>query len=100
MKLGREPRQPSAAPPSAAAPSRSGRGDAWCSRSWLPSARRSTPGASPRAGLLLLRAAKAQAVLEGRGYVLPEDVQEMWAPSLRHRVVLDPALEVEGQTTP
>ncbi len=55
-------------------------------------------GASPRAGLLLLRAAKAQAVLERRGFVLPEDVQEMWAPSLRHRVMLDPALEVEGQT--
>jgi MoxR-like ATPase len=55
-------------------------------------------GASPRAGLLLLRAAKAQAVLEGRAFVLPEDVQEMWAPCLRHRVMLDPALEVEGQT--
>jgi MoxR-like ATPase len=56
-------------------------------------------GASPRAGLLLLRAAKAQAVLEGRSFVLPEDVQEMWAPALRHRVMLDPGLEVEGQTT-
>lgn len=55
-------------------------------------------GASPRAGLLLLRAAKAEAVLEGRAFVLPEDVQEMWAPCLRHRVMLDPALEVEGQT--
>jgi MoxR-like ATPase len=55
-------------------------------------------GASPRAGLLLLRAAKAQAILEGRSFVLPEDVQEMWRPCLRHRVMLDPALEVEGQT--
>ena len=55
-------------------------------------------GASPRAGLLLLRAAKAQAVLEGRDYVLPEDVQEMWTPALRHRVMIDPGLEVEGQT--
>ncbi len=55
-------------------------------------------GASPRAGLLLLRAAKAQAVLEARTFVLPEDVQEMWAPALRHRVMLDPGLEVEGQT--
>lgn len=55
-------------------------------------------GASPRAGLLLLRGAKAQAVLEGRAFVLPEDVQEMWAPALRHRVMLDPGLEVEGQT--
>ena len=43
-------------------------------------------GASPRAGLLLLRAAKAQAVLDGRGFVLPEDVQEMdaRAPTSRH----------------
>ncbi len=55
-------------------------------------------GASPRAGLLLLRAAKAEAVLDGRGFVLPEDVQTMWAPALRHRIMLDPGLEVEGQT--
>jgi len=55
-------------------------------------------GASPRAGLLLLRAAKAEAVLEGRDFVLPEDVQGMWAPALRHRIMLDPGLEVEGQT--
>jgi MoxR-like ATPase len=55
-------------------------------------------GASPRAGLLLLRAAKAEAVLQGRVFVLPEDVQAMWAPALRHRVMLDPGLEVEGQS--
>jgi MoxR-like ATPase len=53
-------------------------------------------GASPRAGLLLLRAAKAQAALEGRDYVLPEDVQAVFFPALRHRVLLDPAAEVEG----
>jgi len=55
-------------------------------------------GASPRAGLLLLRAAKAGAALEGRDYVLPEDVQEVFFPALRHRVLLDPASEVEGLT--
>jgi MoxR-like ATPase len=55
-------------------------------------------GASPRAGLLLLRAAKANAAIEGRDYVLPEDVQEMFFPALRHRVILDPASEVEGLT--
>ncbi len=55
-------------------------------------------GASPRAGLLLLRAAKAEAALEGRDYVLPEDVQTVFFPALRHRVVLDPASEVEGLT--
>jgi MoxR-like ATPase len=53
-------------------------------------------GASPRAGVQLLRAAKALAAVEGRDYVLPEDVQELWAPGLRHRVILDPAAEVEG----
>jgi MoxR-like ATPase len=53
-------------------------------------------GGSPRAGVLLLRAAKANAAIEGRDYVLPEDVQEMWLPALRHRVQLEPATEVEG----
>jgi MoxR-like ATPase len=53
-------------------------------------------GASPRAGVMLLRAAKANAALEGRDFVLPEDVQEMWLPTLRHRVLLDPSAEVEG----
>jgi MoxR-like ATPase len=55
-------------------------------------------GASPRAGVMLLRAAKANAALERRDYVLPEDVQEMFQPALRHRVKLDPAAEVEGLT--
>lgn len=53
-------------------------------------------GGSPRAGVLLLRAAKANAAIEGRDYVLPEDVQEMWLPVLRHRIQLEPAAEVEG----
>ncbi len=55
-----------------------------------------TLGASPRAGVMLLRAAKANAALEGRDYVLSEDVQEMFLPVLRHRILLDPAAEVEG----
>ncbi len=53
-------------------------------------------GGSPRAGVLLLRAAKALAALEGRDFVLPEDVQEAWLPTLRHRVLLEPSAEVEG----
>jgi len=53
-------------------------------------------GASPRAGLQLLRASKALAAVSGRDFVLPEDVQELWAPCMRHRFVLDPAAEVEG----
>ncbi len=55
-------------------------------------------GASPRAGVMLLRAAKAQAALEGRDYVVPDDVQVLALPVLRHRVLLDPAAEVEGRT--
>jgi MoxR-like ATPase len=55
-----------------------------------------TLGGSPRAGVLLLRAAKALAALAGRDFVLPEDVQEAWLPVLRHRVLLEPTAEVEG----
>jgi MoxR-like ATPase len=44
-------------------------------------------GASPRAALHLLRAAKAHAALEGRGHVLPEDVQALAAPVLAHRLL-------------
>jgi MoxR-like ATPase len=55
-------------------------------------------GASPRAGVMLLRAAKSEAALEGRDYVVPEDVQAMFLPTLRHRVQLEPAAEIEGVT--
>ncbi len=47
-------------------------------------------GASPRAGLLLLRAAKARALLAGRDHALPDDVQQMAAAVLAHRIVLTP----------
>jgi MoxR-like ATPase len=53
-------------------------------------------GVSPRGGLMLLRAAKANAAIEGRDYVLPEDVQEVFLTTLRHRVQIDPGAEVEG----
>ncbi len=55
-------------------------------------------GASPRAGLMLLTAAKARAALLGRGHVLPDDVKAMAKPVLRHRLVLRPGAEVEGLT--
>jgi MoxR-like ATPase len=55
-------------------------------------------GASPRAGVMLVRAAKAEAAIEGRDYVLPEDVQAVVRPTLRHRVQLEPAAEIEGLT--
>lgn len=47
-------------------------------------------GASPRAGLMLLRAAKARAMLYGRGHVEPDDVQALARPVLAHRLVLAP----------
>src|SRR5262245_59335457 len=56
-------------------------------------------GASPRAGLMLLTAAKARAALRGRGHVLPDDVKGMTKPVLRHRIVLKPGAEVDGVTT-
>ncbi len=47
-------------------------------------------GASPRAGLMLLRASMARAALRGRDHVLPDDVQELAAPVLVHRLLLAP----------
>ena len=47
-------------------------------------------GASPRAGLQLLRAARAAAALAGRDHVLPDDVQAMAGPVLAHRLLLTP----------
>jgi len=52
-------------------------------------------GASPRATLYLARAAKAMALVSGRGYVIPEDVKEIAADVLRHRLV--PSYEAEAQ---
>ena len=51
-------------------------------------------GASPRAGLQLLRAAKARAVLAGRHYVIPDDVQALAGPALTHRILLSPAAQL------
>jgi MoxR-like ATPase len=56
-------------------------------------------GASPRATLYLARAAKAMALVRGRGYVIPEDVKELAADVLRHRVVPTYEAEAEEITT-
>jgi len=47
-------------------------------------------GASPRAGIALLRVAKARALAEGREFVLPDDVKEVAVPVLAHRLILAP----------
>jgi MoxR-like ATPase len=54
-------------------------------------------GASPRAGAMLAVAARARAVLDGREYVIPDDVKALVLPALRHKVVLSPAAEIEGR---
>jgi MoxR-like ATPase len=55
-------------------------------------------GASPRAGLMLLRAAKAHALLQGRDHVLPDDVQHLAVAVLAHRLLLAPeAIGVTGE---
>lgn len=55
-------------------------------------------GASPRASLALMHAAKATAALQGRDFVTPEDVLEVAVPTLRHRILLTPEKEMEGVT--
>ena len=56
-------------------------------------------GASPRASINLALAAKANAFLEGRGYVLPEDVQELALDVMRHRVAITYEAEAEERTS-
>ena len=54
-------------------------------------------GAGPRGSLALVRLARAQAVLDGRDFVTPDDVRAVAKPGLRHRLVLAPELQIEGQ---
>ena len=54
-------------------------------------------GAGPRGSLALVRAGRAQAVLDGRDFVTPDDVRAILKPALRHRVTLAPELQIEGQ---
>ncbi|KAA0250198.1 MAG: MoxR family ATPase [Acidobacteria bacterium] len=56
-------------------------------------------GASPRATLALLAASRAHAFLQGRGYVVPEDVKEVAPDVLRHRVLLGYEAEAENMTS-
>src|SRR6185503_1571707 len=53
-------------------------------------------GASPRAGVHLLRAAKTAAAIDGRDFVTPDDVKTLAVPTLRHRIVLRAEAEIEG----
>jgi MoxR-like ATPase len=53
-------------------------------------------GASPRAGLALVHASKALAILRGRDYVLPDDVRNLAPLVLAHRILMTPEAELEG----
>jgi len=57
-----------------------------------------TLGASPRAGVALFKAARAAALLDGRDFVIPDDVKRLAPAILRHRVSVAPELELEGVT--
>ena len=56
-------------------------------------------GASPRASIWLIRAAKANAMISGRGYVIPEDIKEIAHEVLRHRLILTFEAEAEEINT-
>ena len=57
-------------------------------------------GASPRASVALYRAAQASALLEGRDFVLPDDVAALAGPVLTHRLMVDVDRELRGATAP
>ena len=54
-------------------------------------------GASPRAGAMLAGAARARAAIDGRDFVIPDDVKALAPALLRHRVILSPAAEINGR---
>lgn len=56
-------------------------------------------GASTRAAAMIATAARAFAAIQGRDFVLPDDIKGLIIPTLRHRVILSPEAEIEGLTT-
>ena len=56
-------------------------------------------GGSPRASIAILNASKAFAAINGRDFVIPEDIKKVLYPVLRHRLILTPEREMEGMTT-
>ncbi len=55
-------------------------------------------GAGPRGAISMIRAARAQALLAARHFVVPDDLKTIALPTLRHRILLSPEAELEGQT--
>ena len=58
-----------------------------------------TLGASPRASMALFRAAQAMAAIEGRGYVIPDDIKALAHPVIEHRLILNPESRLRRVTT-
>jgi len=56
-------------------------------------------GASPRASIAIMNTSRAFALIQGRGFVIPEDIRQMTLPVLNHRIVLSPEKELEGFDT-
>jgi MoxR-like ATPase len=57
-----------------------------------------TLGASPRASIAVLRGARVRALMEGRDFVIPDDVKALVPPAYRHRIILKPEAEIQGVT--
>lgn len=55
-------------------------------------------GASPRASIAVMNASKAMAAIQGRDFVIPEDIRKVLVPVLAHRIILAPEREMEGVT--
>jgi len=55
-------------------------------------------GASPRASVALLNASKAYALLQGRDFIIPDDIKYIAVPVLQHRLILSPETEMEGRS--
>ncbi|MEL7449606.1 MAG: MoxR family ATPase [Pseudomonadota bacterium] len=53
-------------------------------------------GAGPRGSIAMIRAARASALIAGRDFCVPDDVREVALPTLRHRIILAPELEIEA----
>lgn len=56
-------------------------------------------GVSPRGSLALLRAGQALAAIQGRGYVIPDDIKRLAKPTLAHRIIVTPAARVRSVTS-
>ena len=53
-------------------------------------------GASPRAGIMLMKCSQALALIEGQQFVTPDQIQELAIPVIAHRLILEPGVEYNG----